>query len=319
MVLFDPRLRHQKITHWHKLARGEPASRFEVPFVELAGRFAFEFVQKQIDISAIAHDPASLAGGPWDAIVLAHGAVAPPCPPGAVSLDVLRNDAGQQRRIGQLKNSQVAVIGGGPTGVQFAFELQSRGNQVAIFEARDRLLPLFDLSLGQMATQAAQEIGINVFTQTTFATCQDGHVVARNGSREFVYKADYVLFVPGVRAVPEFSCDLYGRMPPRGGVRLYAAGDNSHFSGPGLNSKSAQAAVRKGMHVARVLAADLLQKPAPEYRYQALGYFISLGAKNAVGYLFSEKASFCGRAAALLKEAVEQQYDLFLQGLPVFG
>jgi NADH dehydrogenase len=226
-----------------------------------------------------------------------------------ITLDALRDHPQTQALVQAATRKKISVIGGGPTGVQFAFEFAARSNKVTLYEARDRLLPTFDASLGITALAAARNMGIEVRLLTEFDPTKD----------KPADKADLVLFVPGVRATPSFNCDVYGRiegMPA--GTHFYAAGDNSYFSGRGLNTKSAQAAVRKAKHVARTAIADLTGGTVTEYTYPELGYFVSLGPKNAVGYLLSQKTAFHGRAALFMKELIEKQYDLFLAGLPVY-
>lgn len=321
VTLFDPRDRHQKITQWHKLARGENPAKYETEFTALASRFEFQFIKKKVSIPALMKDPQAELGQKFDAVVIAQGSHSPVTPAGVLTLDALRDDTEKQALVRNLRNNSVAVIGGGPTGVQFAFEFAARGNKVDLYEARDRLLPTFDHSLGQTALAAAERQGISVHLLTEFIRFEAGKIVSHNSHLDSAAAADQVLFVPGVRSTPSFTCDLFGRvegLPSAAGTRIYAAGDNSYFSGGGLNTKSAQAAVRKGQHVARTLVADFTGKAAKEYTYPELGYFVSLGPKNAVGYMLSQKTAFSGPAALFMKEAIEKQYNLFLAGLPVY-
>lgn len=317
-TLFDARLRHQKITQWHKLARGRHAHHYEVAFAHLAERFNFRFVHKHINLDHILNESEAELGERFDAIILAQGSHAPAKPPGVITLDALRNDTEAQSAMNNLQNTSVTVIGGGPTGVQFAFELAARKNSVDLYEARDRLLPTFDQSLGQTALAAAANTGIRVHLLTEFLRYADGNIVCSFEGKEETRKTGHVLFVPGVKSTPSFTCDLYGRIEQQKEQRFYAAGDSSHFTGRGLNTKSAQAAVRKGQHVARTIVADFAGTPAPEYTYPELGYFVSLGPDNAVGYLLSQKTAFSGRLALFMKEATEKQYNLYLAGLPVY-
>jgi NADH:ubiquinone reductase (H+-translocating) len=318
VTLFDSREQHQKITQWHKLARGESASRYETPFSDLARRFNFKFVRKTVDIPALLKDPGAALGEKFDAVVIAQGSHSPANLPGVLALDALRDDATKQEYIRNIRNQKIAVIGGGPTGVQFAFEFAARGNKVDLYEARDRLLPTFDHSLGQTALKAAARHGITPHLLTEFINLVDGHLRGKSGEKEVTGEADLVLFVPGVRSTPAFTCDTYGRIEGYPHHRFYAAGDNSYFSGRGLNTKSAQAAVRKGQHIARTLVADFAGAPVKEYTYPELGYFVSLGPRNAVGYMLSQKTAFSGAAALFMKEAIEKQYNLYLAGLNVY-
>ncbi|MBL8035733.1 MAG: FAD-dependent oxidoreductase [Leptospiraceae bacterium] len=320
-TLFDKRLRHQKITQWHKLARGRHAEHYEVAFNHLAERFNFNFAHRGVSIDALLADSDNELAGNFDAIIIAQGSHTPANPPGVLTLDQLRDDHASQHLVMNMTGKNIAVIGGGPTGVQFAFEFAARGNEVDLYEARDRLLPTFDSALGLSAVAAAKRKNISLHLMTEFLEFAGGKIVCRNntaGGGVEKRDADHVLFVPGVKSTPAFTCDQFGRLEYRSDRRFYAAGDNSYFSGRGLNTKSAQAAVRKGQHVARTVIADLEGKPVEEYAYPELGYFVSLGTDDAVGYLLSQKTAFSGRAALFMKEMIERQYNLYLQGFPVY-
>lgn len=316
ITLFDHRPAHQKITQWHKLVRGGNATQYEQAFAELAHRFQFEFMHRAVPLEAVLDNPARTLGENYTAIVIAQGSHTPAKPPHVITLDDLRDDQECQKQLCQLHRTRIAVIGGGPTGVQFAFEFAERHNHVILYEARDRLLPLFDYALGAIAQEAAAKAGIDVRCGSEFLYYDGVALTSKKGQREQTDKIEYALFVPGVRSTPALSCDAYGRIEGRS--KLYAAGDNSHFSGSGLNTKSAQAAVRKGQHAARTIMADLAGRAPTPYTYAELGYFVSLGAHNAVGYLLSQKTAFSGRVALLMKDLIEKQYDLHLAGLPVY-
>ncbi|MFZ5629748.1 MAG: NAD(P)/FAD-dependent oxidoreductase [Spirochaetota bacterium] len=318
VTLFDARPAHQKITQWHKLARGDEAGKYEESFHSLGRKFGFTFVQRQFDVAQLLHDPQKTLAASHNAVVIAQGSHSPARPANVVTFDDLRDNIDQQRELRTLKGRDIAVIGGGPTGVQFAFEFAERGNRVILYEARDRLLPSFDYSLGAIALEAAKAAGIDVRCNTEFLEYNNGIVTSKNGVNALSDRTGYALFVPGVRSTPSVVCDVYGRIEGVPHRNLYAAGDNSYFSGPGLNAKSAQAAVRKGQHVARTIVADLAGKAPTAYGYAELGYFVSLGPRNAVGYLLSQKTAFSGRGALFMKEAIERQYNLYLAGLPVY-
>ncbi|AFM13150.1 NAD(P)/FAD-dependent oxidoreductase [Turneriella parva] len=317
-TVFDARSFHQKITQWHKLARGERAATYELPFALLSRRFHFNFSQRRVDVVKLLADPERELRGKFSAIIIAQGSHSPPAPTGVWTLDALRDDAIVQTEVQNTTGKVITIVGGGPTGVQFAFEFAARGNRVTLYEARDRLLPTFDYSLGQTAEAEARSAGIEIRLNTEITQVEHETVTSRSGATESSQRADHVLFVPGVRSTPSITCDVSGRVESNQHPNIFAAGDSSYFSGRGLNTKSAQAAVRKGQHVARSVIAAAMQRPLPEYTYGELGYFVSLGPNNAVGYLLSQKTAFSGRAALMLKEATERQYNLYLAGLPVY-
>lgn len=317
-TLFDARPVHQKLTQWHKLARGRMAERYEVPFTDLSRRFHFDFKREHIDIETLLKSGAESLGSPFDFVVIAQGSQSPSPPNGVIDLDSLRDKIAVQNAFRIVRHKNIFVVGGGPTGVQFAFEFAERQNRVTLIEARDRLLPSFDNALSEIALREAASSQIDVRLGSEFLAFQEGVLRLREGAIVREERADMVLFVPGVRSTPSFVCDTHGRIEGIAHKNFYAVGDNSYFSGPGLNSKSGQAAVRKGQHVARAIRAAVEGKEIPPYTYAEIGYFVSLGSKEAVGYLLSQKTTFSGRAALAMKEVVEQQYNLFLRGFNVY-
>ena len=332
VTLFDTRSAHQKITQWHKLTT-QKAENYEIPFKQLAERFHFTFVQKTVDLSSLTIHPtlqnirdvisSTLPNSPLlppDAVIIAQGATSTSTryveSSKIVTLDDLRNSHEAQSTLRNLRGKTVGIIGGGPTGVQFAFEL-ARSNTVILFEAMSRLLPSFEPRLGLFAEQRALEHGIELQLSHRFESFNGSQIIAQNSRKESInFAVDYTLFVPGVTAAPNFQCDEYGRILVHDSVAqgLYACGDNSVFAGKGLNTKSAQSALRKGSLVAHTVLSDLKNLPAEAYDYQELGYFVSLGSFNAVGYLLDQRLLLRGPLARLMKEAVERQYDLFLSG-----
>ena len=81
---------------------------------------------------------------------------------------------------------------------------------------------------------------------------------------------------------------------------------------------TAQAAVRKGKLVAHNIRNLNAQRGLRRYRYQEKGYLLSLGSIDAVGWLGLRCNLLKGFPANVLKEAMESQYDLFLDGVDTY-
>ena len=92
----------------------------------------------------------------------------------------------------------------------------------------------------------------------------------------------------------------------------------SKFEGNGSNQFSAQTAIRK----ARVVAENIInienKNPLLDYDYQPLGYFISLGPGDGVGWLLNKNIVTSGLAAYAIKETIEKQFELFLEGFNTY-
>ena len=82
---------------------------------------------------------------------------------------------------------------------------------------------------------------------------------------------------------------------------------------------SAQSSVRKGKLAARnILRSSGALKLFEPYLHQDLGYVVSLGPTDAVGWLALENNVVGGIPALVIKELVEAQYDLLLTGIDTY-
>ena len=99
---------------------------------------------------------------------------------------------------------------------------------------------------------------------------------------------------------------------------LFAAGDCARYAGGGLDAMTAQAAVRKGKLVAENIRRLSRHEPLAAYDYQALGYFLSLGPLDGIGWLGSPGNILSGAPAFTVKIAVEAQFNLFLRGVDTY-
>jgi NADH dehydrogenase len=82
---------------------------------------------------------------------------------------------------------------------------------------------------------------------------------------------------------------------------------------------TAQAAVRKGMLSARnILRHSGALRLLEPYLHRDLGYVVSLGPMDAIGWLALEGNVVGGMPAMVIKELVEAQYDLLLTGLDTY-
>jgi NADH dehydrogenase len=100
---------------------------------------------------------------------------------------------------------------------------------------------------------------------------------------------------------------------------IFTAGDCSYYQSPGSNTLTAQSAVRKGKLVARnILRHSGFPGLLEPYMHHELGYVVSIGAADAVGWLVSERNVITGIPALTIKELVEAQYDLLLAGIDTY-
>ena len=97
---------------------------------------------------------------------------------------------------------------------------------------------------------------------------------------------------------------------------IFTAGDCSHYDDFGSNLMTSQSALRKGKAAAKNILreAGILRFCLP-YMHEDIGYLLSLGPDDGVGWIGSKNAIVSGLPAFIAKEAIEAQYDLLLTGI----
>lgn len=99
----------------------------------------------------------------------------------------------------------IAVIGGGVIGIEFAYFLASAGSRVTVIEFLDRILPMVDEEITEQAGALLSGMGVEIHT----------------GARVTEITKDSVLFEKGgVKHTASVSCVLtaVGRVPDTGGI-----------------------------------------------------------------------------------------------------
>lgn len=339
----DPREHHLKLTQLQQTLR-RPLDDIRIPFARLARRYHFTHHR-----SALSFDEATLRDWQWNKAL--------PLPAGPTPFDylVIATGAGSRRLPGgrcvytqedfcrqegrsiidhmltrtEGRERQFSVVGAGATGVQFLFELndvlQSRGvdYRLRLLSQSDRLLPGFPRGFHDYILTRLRQAGVDYLPQTRYRGQRGTQLELENtqtGETQ-VLPSDLTLLFPGVAPQPyAIQANRYGQALAGDALlpNIFAAGDCARFASRGLNALSAQAAVRKGKQVvANILR--LQQKRLPYiYAYDELGYFVSLGSWDGVGWLLLKLNVLSGLAASVIKEAIEAQYDLFVDGLDLY-
>ncbi|NNF67911.1 MAG: FAD-dependent oxidoreductase [Gammaproteobacteria bacterium] len=335
LVLLDPEDNHLKMTHLHETVR-RPVQDYLFSYQQLGKRNCFEhiahsFDHEQLDSiasSSVIHiDGNSLA---FDYLVLATGARPPRLPKGQFVFD--RDDLRTQNTAEIVKkflskdepDRVVTVGGGGPSGIQILFELVHHfktKNFKARFRLVDRdgsLLEEFPQKIGSYVLEKLQKADIEYLPETEYMSVDGDRLNLRklsNGQTISVASGLTFLF-PGVRANPELRCDRFGRINDF--ENIYAAGDCARFDSRGDDQLTAQVAVRQGKLVASNIDRTSRGARPLEYFFKELGYVVSLGPLDAVGWLLSKNNVVQGLPAFAVKELVEAQYDLFVAGIDTY-
>ena len=335
LLLIDPGSDHLKMTHLHETVR-RPLRRFRLPYAQLGQRFGFVHrrgAADLTDVERVAGESSLEIDGDkqgFDHLVIATGARPPVLPKSETVYD--RDDLRQQDA-GDLVDDfladgsrprDVTVIGGGPSGVQFLFELAdrfARSNKPVRLRLVDRepvLLAGYPAGIGSYTQQKLSAAGIEYLPQTDYVDCSEHAITLGDSSgAEFTMPSGLTFLFAGVSPSPAVArADRYGRVA--GHDNIFAAGDCARYDARGDDAMTAQIAVRQGKLVAQNIDRVSRGVRLLEYSFRELGYVLSLGPIDAVGWLLLKEKVVSGLPAFAIKEVVEAQYDLFVSGLDTY-
>jgi len=341
--LVDAGTEHCKMTNLHKTF-SKPASDFKVPYDKLAERFNFHFHQQRVDFApaelqrwqAEKKLPLRDAELDFDWLLISTGATSRLQPQGENIYGLQHLQAGRGPELfdawftrAATERLAISFVGGGATGLQVLFELrellrrQRADVGLRLIDLNPRTLPDLPEGAHRYIVRKLKREGIDYLPETEFRGQQDGQVLLTElgGGREYVLPSTATLLFPGVERAPfTVSSNAYGQVEINNQLLpdLFSAGDCADYAGNGLNLLTAQAAVRKGKLVAHNIRNLNAGRGLRRYRYQEKGYLLSLGPVDAIGWLGLHCNLFSGFAANVLKEAMESQYDLFLDGVDTY-
>jgi NADH dehydrogenase len=345
LTLIDPRVHHLKITRLHETFR-RPLSACQVPYAALAGRWGFRHIQAAVpfDLPLLGQCNAERALDldglmlEFDYLLIATGS-----PFRSLSLDraepvldlgdfmaMAGADLLAERLAAQESGTRwLTVVGGGASGVQFLFEI-AQFIKARRLPCRLRLVdtgaaPLtqFGPELGRYVLAKLAELDIAFHPRQRFKGQDQGQAFLENldDGTPTGLPSDLALLFVGKSPQSCLEVNWFGQVMSGGTAleRVYAAGDCSRHRPPGTNTLSAQTALRKG----RLAARNILRHAGPvpllePYLHRDLGYVVSLGPSDAVGWLGLERCVVAGSAAALAKETAEAQYELLLAGIDTY-
>lgn len=206
----------------------------------------------------------------------------------------------------------IAIVGGGATGVELAAELYNAAAalhhyglevfdetrlKVTLIEAGPRILPALPEKLAQAAHDELEHLGVEVLTgEAVSEVTSEG---MRTQSGRFV-PSDLRVWAAGVRA-PDLLKDIGGLETNRVNQlvvkptlqttrddRIYAIGDCASYTPAGADHPippRAQAAHQMASLVFKNLNASMKKKPLKDFEYQDHGSLVSLSRFSTVGSL----------------------------------
>lgn len=221
----------------------------------------------------------------------------------------------------------VAIVGGGPTGVELAGafsdlihrsmakdfrRIDTRKLRVILIEGSERILEAYDLDQSAYAKARLETLGVEVRVNTRVSAVNDGYLTFTDGS---ILEAKAIIWAAGVAASPLTAqlgvpTDRGGRVTPLPDLSLadhreiFVAGDlvamrdREDKAVPGV----APAAVQMGRHVAKVLKEEVRLEANSHagrkhdlraaFTYFDKGFMAIIGKNHAV--LKSGKVSMTG-------------------------
>lgn len=199
----------------------------------------------------------------------------------------------------------IAVVGGGPTGVEMAGALAElkRGplhNDLAhaaehidvyLIEAGPRILPMFTEKLSARATRDLQKLGVQVRTNTAVREIKSRQIILKEGDP---IPAEVTVWAAGVKGEPAASTlnlPIIGSriaagptMQVENYTHIWAIGDISGALAPDgrFYPMVAPVAMQQGNFVAKQILALAAGKPLKEFKYKDKGSMATIGRHKAI-------------------------------------
>lgn len=201
----------------------------------------------------------------------------------------------------------IAVIGGGPTGVEMAGtiaelahaalsrefrNINPKQTRVILIEGSPRILASFPEQLSSAAADSLRKLGVEVYLNAQVTDCNEHGVVIGDQ----LIPAATIIWAAGVKASPAANwlgtdADRAGRVKVEadfsvgGRENVFVIGDTAAQSD--INGKVvpgvAQGAIQGGEHVGQQILARIQGKPAPApFRYRNMGNLATIGRHAAV-------------------------------------
>ncbi|MET4678747.1 NAD(P)/FAD-dependent oxidoreductase [Stenotrophomonas rhizophila] len=242
------------------------------------------------------------------------------------------------------QNIDIAIVGGGATGVELAAELSrlvelatAYGGQVSarkylritLLESSQRLLAAFPANVAASATRQLQALGVSVRQGVRVVRADAQGFVLEDGTR---VDSDLKVWAAGIQAsgvggetlqrnragqvivTPELSVD--------GVPGIYAIGDCSSLTPEGAERPlpaTAQVANQQAQHLAKHLPDHVLHgRPIPAFEFRDMGSLVSLSHYNAFGTLgrlgFFDGTFIQGKFAQFSHAYLYRRHQFLLHG-----
>lgn len=345
IILVDPKTQHLKITHLHETFR-YPLTDLLVPFIDIESRYGCRHIAASLSFDADALQTYQtkrqlvLNGEAvdFDYLIIATGCQNQESShndrENLLNLHDFMVTGGAELLTAFLNRSEaprpvISVVGGGATGIQFLFEIKQFLDRIRskadlrLIHSGEHVLEQFPAGFAKYVESRMRDLNIAFYPETYYCEQQVGKIVLKEKvtGKQFDLPSDLSLLFLGKKQRNTFTANAFGQVlaDQKPLPNIFVAGDCSYYQSLGSNTLTAQSAVRKGKLVARnVLRHAGFPGLLEPYLHHELGYVVSLGASDAVGWLVAEGNLITGMPALAIKEIVEAQYDLLLAGIDTY-
>ncbi|UJP03983.1 MAG: FAD-dependent oxidoreductase [Nitrosomonas sp.] len=345
ITLIDPKTQHLKITHLHETFR-YPLADLLVPFADIADRYGCRHIP-----AALSFDQSALESYQDERQLVLNGEIIDfdylIVASGCESQEHDHDDSGNLLNLhdfatvsgsdlltrlldrNDFPQLPISVVGGGATGLQFLFEIKQfldrikHKAELRLIHSGEHVLEQFPAGFGAYAESRMRDMNIAFYPDTYYREQQTGKILLTEKvtEKQFELPSSLTLLFLGKKQRNIFTANAFGQVivNKKPLSNIFVAGDCSYYQSPGSNTLTAQSAVRKGKLVARnVLRHAGFPGLLEPYLHHELGYVVSLGPSDAVGWLVAEGNLITGIPALTIKEIVEAQYDLLLAGIDTY-
>jgi len=245
---------------------------------------------------------------------------------------------------GRQEQVNIAIVGGGATGVELSAELHNAVKQlhsygykglnnsalnVTLVEAGERILPALPPRISTAAHQELTKLGVRVLTQTMVTSADENGLHTKSG--EFI-NADLMVWAAGIKA-PDFMKEIGGLETNRinqlvveptlqttRDPDIYAIGDCASCALPsgGFVPPRAQSAHQMASRVLDNILAQMKGREQKAYVYKDHGSLVSLSRFSTVGSLMGNlmRGSMMveGRIARFVYISLYRMHQVALHG-----
>jgi NADH dehydrogenase len=269
----------------------------------LSSRYQAELIVGEVEQIALDQQSVSVNGLVlnYDYLVMAMGASTnyfgiPGAAQYTLPLKNLVDSTALNLKLSELAATNIAIVGGGATGVELAMELVSITNgqdtQIHIIDRLDSLIPQSHPHVRTKASATLTQNNVNLLLGKTVAEVRQDGISFADGSS---LPAELIIWTAGVRAnteklIGQVELDRAGRVAVNADLRLdqypnvFAIGDMAGFANTPM---TAQAAVHQSVIAAKNIRNLIYGMQLEQFHFKSQGDLFSLGKWNAVGIVLN--------------------------------